>query len=396
MSVAVSLRVMAEMMLGLHDHLEAVELTSTERAVQRFLNTVASGEHCSGDFGDSASVELPGHVIRAGSMRRRPRLSRQPSRRDRLTCRVGRFAVRQPADVQGGDTGVVLESILRYPIKSMLGELLEAVRIDECGLEGDRAWAVLEVSTGLVASAKHPAKWSGLLSISAHQWNPGSTVGVELPDGQRLDSGSVDFSAGLSEHLGRQVRLVAGHELVGEIERTDPTANTFDADDGELELAASARGRLGAASPAGTLFDHAPVHVIASETIRELGRREPDAGVDVTRFRPNLVVDVSGGPFIENELVGCEMSIGEQLVLEVIAATPRCVVPTLAHGELPWSPSVLRAVARHNQPEVDGLGRRPCIGAYAIVRRRGSVEVGDLVSCSTNLGSRNTTDSRDA
>jgi uncharacterized protein YcbX len=52
-------------------------------------------------------------------------------------------------------------SIHRYPVKSMLGEDLDACEIDERGLCGDRAYALLDTSDGKVASAKNPQRTRG-------------------------------------------------------------------------------------------------------------------------------------------------------------------------------------------------------------------------------------------
>src|SRR5215216_4109361 len=53
-------------------------------------------------------------------------------------------------------------SLLRYPVKSMMGEELNATEMTERGLLGDRAYALVDSSDGKVASAKTPRKWSQL------------------------------------------------------------------------------------------------------------------------------------------------------------------------------------------------------------------------------------------
>ncbi len=54
----------------------------------------------------------------------------------------------------------------RYPIKSMMGEELNAIAVTERGLLGDRAYALMDPSTGKVASAeKH---------LKRHYRRPGS------------------------------------------------------------------------------------------------------------------------------------------------------------------------------------------------------------------------------
>jgi uncharacterized protein len=51
-----------------------------------------------------------------------------------------------------------IAALWRYPVKSMQGEALEAAAI------GDRAYAIREVATGFISSAKHPRKWGALRS----------------------------------------------------------------------------------------------------------------------------------------------------------------------------------------------------------------------------------------
>ena len=60
--------------------------------------------------------------------------------------------------------------------------------------------------------------------------------------------------------------------------------------------------------------------------------------------------------------------------------TMRCVMITLAQGELERDRRVMRAVADLNRVEVPGLGTYPCIGLYARVTSPGTVRVGDEVS----------------
>jgi uncharacterized protein len=57
--------------------------------------------------------------------------------------------------------------------------------------------------------------------------------------------------------------------------------------------------------------------------------------------------------------------------VRVIARTPRCAVPTLAHGALPRDTEALRVLA--------GLDPEPCAGVYAEVLHPGRIRVGDAV-----------------
>jgi hypothetical protein len=54
-------------------------------------------------------------------------------------------------------------SVWRYPVKSMQGEEINGADITDRGILGDRAYALMDRTTGHIASAKHPRKWSKLL-----------------------------------------------------------------------------------------------------------------------------------------------------------------------------------------------------------------------------------------
>jgi uncharacterized protein YcbX len=278
----------------------------------------------------------------------------------------------------------VLDEILRYPVKSTLGERVPAVAVTERGIGGDRAWAVVDRSSGLVASAKHPRKWAALLTASSRVLDEdGAGVVIELPDGRVVNSGDPDCDDVLSQFLGRPVRLTpAAQTGAAGIERADPDLAASAGRGTALVLGEVVADTLGAASPPGTVFDHAPLHLVATATLRELAQRAPEADVHAARFRPNLVLDLGDEPFVENDLVGHRIRIGADVVLQVIVPTPRCVVPSLRHGALRQEAEVLRAVARHNRPEITGVGRRPCLGAYATVERAGTVRLGEAVSVS--------------
>ena len=98
-----------------------------------------------------------------------------------------------------------------------------------------------------------------------------------------------------------------------------------------------------------------------------------ESGVPAARFRPNLVLDLPRDP-----APGEELRLGTA-VLRVILPTPRCIVPGLAHGDVPADRTVLGALARHYRVPVPGLGRAACFGAYADVVRPGRLQVGQPV-----------------
>ncbi len=85
-------------------------------------------------------------------------------------------------------------SVLRYPVKSMMGEELTAADVMEGGLVGDRAYALIDNSTGKIASAKNPRKWARLFDCHAsfveppRKGHPMPPVWIMLPDGSNITS----------------------------------------------------------------------------------------------------------------------------------------------------------------------------------------------------------------
>ncbi|MGW4383406.1 MOSC domain-containing protein [Kitasatospora sp. NPDC004531] len=251
-----------------------------------------------------------------------------------------------------------IAALYRHPVKSMLGEELTRARIDEHGVEGDRRHALLDVATGRIASAKQPRLWRQLLTLRAERVPAG--VRITGPDGAELDE------AAIGALLGRPVRLVDERPDGSTLLRSVPEQVLADGIDAEVEYTVQDFGR--AAAP-GSFFDFAPLHLVTTASL---------AGAPAARYRPNLVVEDAGEPFAENDWVGRELTVGPELRLRLIAASPRCAVPTLAHGALPADPEALRRPARLNRVEpLPGMAALPCLGVYAQVLTPGAVEVGD-------------------
>src|SRR5918994_4526264 len=91
-----------------------------------------------------------------------------------------------------------IRALWRFPVKSMLGEELEAVDLGEGGIVGDRAYAIVDKETGKVASAKHSKLWPDLLKCRAALVEPpraaadAPPVRIELADGTSVHSDAPD------------------------------------------------------------------------------------------------------------------------------------------------------------------------------------------------------------
>ncbi|MGS2618207.1 MOSC domain-containing protein [Micromonospora sp. LZ34] len=278
-----------------------------------------------------------------------------------------------------------LVQLWRYPVKSMLGERLPAAEVTATGVTGDRRLALVHRETGRVASAKHPRRWRGLLTLRASGVAP-APVRITLPDGRTVSSADGDVDEVLSRLLGAPVTLTGTVPDGAVLDRAHPEA-VLDA--GVAAQVPVDQNPLGAAAP-GTFFDFAPIHLVTTATLRRLAAaadppgtagESPGGGFEPVRYRPNLVIETEADGFVENDWVGREVRVGDALVLRVLAATPRCAVPTLAHGALPRQVSALRVPARLNRiAPLPELAPQPCVGAYAQVVRAGRIAEGAPVT----------------
>lgn len=265
-------------------------------------------------------------------------------------------------------TAGVLATLHRYPVKSMMGEELNAGFITGKGLFGDRSYALRDAETGKVVSAKNPRKWPNMFRFRASYTGPTAAdsalppVSVILPDGGTAVSSSADFAPTLSSALGRQVTLLAAPPQNPQLEEYWPDMEELSNRDIVTEEA----------MPPGTFFDLAILHVLTTGTLDRFRALNPCSRFEPRRFRPNLIIDTGDRQgFVENDWIGKEIAIGTQVRIQVTGPCPRCVMTTLAQGDLPSDPGILRTAAKFNEVHV---------GVYASVVKTGTVRIGDAVS----------------
>jgi len=259
-------------------------------------------------------------------------------------------------------------SLWRYPVKSMMGEELNASEVTDHGLLGDRAYALVDPSNGKVASAKNPRKWPKLFDCRAafiellRSGEKIPPVRITLPNGVIVTSKQGDLNHVLSQVLGREVTLGTTVPKTPSLEEYWP----------DIEGLAHKETVTDEAMPAGTFFDCAVVHLLTTATVDGLRELYPQGRFEVRRFRPNIVVEPVTGEknFVENGWIGHTLAIGEEVRLNVTGPCPRCVMTTLPQGDLPKDPGILRTAAKHNQVNV---------GIYATVLRGGTIHRGDSV-----------------
>lgn len=255
-----------------------------------------------------------------------------------------------------------LVSLWRYPVKSMIGEELNASEVSASGLLGDRTYALVDAETGKIISAKLPRKWGVLFDCRA-ALNPPLQVKITLPDGEIVMSDAVDVARTLSVKFGRNVKL----------ETTAPENPSIEMYTPDIEGLPDADAETNADIRPNTFFDAATVHLLTTATMNQLQSLTPASRFETRRFRPNLVIQPANNAtgFIENEWVGKTLAIGNEVRLKITEPCPRCVMTTMPQGELPKDMEILHTAVKHNGGH---------IGIYANVLQGGTIRRGDAVA----------------
>jgi uncharacterized protein YcbX len=232
-----------------------------------------------------------------------------------------------------------VEAIFRYPVKSMGGEPLDVAELGWHGLEGDRRLAFRRIDNRSGFPWLSASKLPDLLLFAPLRREENGASGalpthVRTPDGKEMPVFGADLAAEIGRRHGASVEMM------------------------QLKHG---------------IFDEASLSVIASDSVREIGRlagRSPD----VRRFRPNVLVRLlRPAPFQEDEWVGGVLSFGEGEDAPAITVTmrdARCSMVNFDPDSAVPAPEVLKAVVRANGNNA---------GIYGTVTRIGRLAVGQPI-----------------
>ena len=249
----------------------------------------------------------------------------------------------------------------RFPVKSMQGEQLDAADLEATGMVGDRAWGVISADGRHVLSAKTVPDL-----LFARAATTGDGVTVTLPSGAEVLAGTAEADEALSTWLERPVRLLpagAAHDEVGGGGDGLAYEMTLDPPNDDADLFAIP-------TPAGSLHDLFPLHVLTDASLAAVGAARPELDWDVRRYRPNVVLRCAPGAtgYAEDAWVGHDVAVGTATV-HVPMATVRCAVPLRAQpGGVERDVELYRAL--------DELHANH-LGAYVEVHAPGRIAVGD-------------------
>jgi uncharacterized protein YcbX len=238
-----------------------------------------------------------------------------------------------------------VEAIFRYPVKSMGGERLEVANLGWHGLEGDRRLAFRRINDRSGFPWLSASKLPDLVRFTPQR----------REDGVRQDGDQGDLPTHIRTPDGEELP-VFGEDLAAEVGRRYGAP---------VEMMQLKHG----------IFDEASISVIASDTVREIGRL---AGMspDVRRFRPNVVVRLlQPVAFQEGEWVGGVLSFGKKddddaPAITVTMRDVRCSMVNLDPDSASPAPEMLKAVVRVHQNTA---------GIYGTVTRIGRLAVGQSI-----------------
>ncbi|MEW1954150.1 MOSC N-terminal beta barrel domain-containing protein [Terrabacter sp. NPDC080008] len=247
-------------------------------------------------------------------------------------------------------TRVVVTGLTTYPVKSLAGVAVQEAVVEECGLRGDRRWAVVDGS-GVKVTAREEHALLGLraepLADGAIRLSADGADALEVAAPTDAEPVPVEFSgqasarpagpaadAWLTARTGRPLRLVW---------QDDATHRPI-----RPELGGRPEDR-------NSLSDAAPLHVTSESSLRRLGDwmletalerlEQPGVEVDHERFRPNVVVDGSE-PFAEDSW--SSVRIGD-VPFRATMVCDRCVMTTIDRSDLRTRKEPIRTLARHRK-----------------------------------------------
>lgn len=224
-----------------------------------------------------------------------------------------------------------VKEIRRFPVKSILGESLSAVSIDNRGLVGDRLWAIKNIR-GKFGSGKTTRRFQqidGLFNYRARY--EGNTPIVTMPDGTDYRGDNNDVNNALTEWLGFQVTLAREESI--------------------------------------SHFDEGPISIITTSALHMLSQ-ELGEPVDPRRFRANILIDTESTGYLEDDWLDRLIKVGPTVVLRVVAPLQRCVMVNNPQEELKQDVRVLRTLVNNHSAT---------FGVWAKVERNGVVKVGDEI-----------------
>ena len=229
-----------------------------------------------------------------------------------------------------------VESLWRYPVKSMSGEEMIEAFMGFSGFYGDRCHAFVNSAARKGCPYLTATAQPQMLRYRPRFRRPERTVAPP----NLIEAMSI--APGLTPANGDAEDMV--------LEVVTPSGAVVAIDDPKLVemLGEGLRGenRLTLVRSDRALTDCRPVSMISVQTVRQVGE-ELGFPLDKRRFRANVYLDLEANDgFAEDALIGRRMRIGSRAEIAVLERDPRCKMISLDPDTAEHEPEVLRKVAR--------------------------------------------------
>jgi uncharacterized protein YcbX len=253
-----------------------------------------------------------------------------------------------------------VESVWRYPVKSMRGEELPAIFVAFAGVYGDRLFAF-----------KSSAAPAGFPYLTGREWHE---MLLCQPRFRHPERAAAPPNLAEAEALASGLNPIAGDPADLALAVEMPSGELLAIDDPALlrKLSKGAGNGLSVTLMRSerAMTDCRPISLLSLQTVQQLGE-EVGAELDKRRFRANVYLDLqTAGGFSENALVGRTVRIGSKVVVSVLERDPRCQMITLDPNTATPNPEILRKVSRDH----DGTA-----GVYGALLSEGTIRPGDPV-----------------
>ena len=251
-----------------------------------------------------------------------------------------------------------IESIWRYPVKSMKGEQLDEAFVAFAGLMGDRLYGVVK-GHGNPGFPWHTAReQESLLRYQPRYKHHSATLKPEhLEAAQGMAPGIIPLYP-VAEQFAVEVETPEGERYNLEdgtfLEHLKTVTN-----DQSLSLKFTQRSQ----------YDCRPLALFSLQ-LADILTRELETAIDKRRFRANLYVDWNEDKPYEIELVGKRLKIGETLEINVLERDPRCKMITLDPDTAAANPQIIKHVSQAHE----GFA-----GVYGAILVEGVVKAGDPI-----------------
>lgn len=232
--------------------------------------------------------------------------------------------------MSGAEVGHVA-CLARYPVKSTAGESVSVADLDERGVEHDRQWAMYLSDGGIVSgkTTRRFRKIDGAMLWRSTVPADGSAVPiVQAPDGHSYSADDPAAEAALSVAFRQPVTL-----------RRESTTRHH---------------------------DECGVHLITTSSIRQI--EEIIGGrIDQARLRANVILNTEGVGFVEDDWIGRDLALGDEVVLRLGPGMPRCVMVDQPQAGIQAGVPILKAI---------GSAHDLLLGLQATVLRAGRIHLG--------------------